>query len=35
MWDRILDAQFLSKLGGVGGIIALRSFMRTFLRKIR
>lgn len=35
MWDRILDGQFLSKLGGVGGIVAILSFMWTFLRKIR
>ncbi|MDN4604874.1 hypothetical protein P5G61_26855 [Paenibacillus sp. F6_3S_P_1C] len=33
MWDRILDGQFLSKLGGVGGIVALLSFMWTFFKK--
>lgn len=33
MWDRILDGQFLSKLGGVGGIVAILSFMWTFFKK--
>ncbi|MCG7377798.1 hypothetical protein MH215_12405 [Paenibacillus sp. ACRSA] len=33
MWDRILDGQFLSKLGGVGGIVTLFSFMLTFFKK--
>ncbi|WP_315794626.1 hypothetical protein [Paenibacillus sp. BIC5C1] len=33
MWDRILDGQFLSKLGGLGGIVAILSFMWTFFKK--
>ncbi|MEO2215144.1 hypothetical protein SAMN05428987_4106 [Paenibacillus sp. CF095] len=33
MWDRILDGQFLSKLGVVGGLVALFSFMWTFFKK--
>jgi hypothetical protein len=33
MWDKVLDGQFLTKLGGMGGIVAILSFMWTFFKK--